>query len=396
MMGTSDGSVSGMYTLAAYDFIELLDAYDGLELFISFYEIYCGKLYDLLNKRSQIECREDAKQRVNIVNLTEKQVTDVEGIMEVIHGGLKCRTSGTTGANEESSRSHAILSFSIKHGGKLFSKMSFIDLAGSERGADVIDTGKKTKQDGAEINKSLLALKECIRALDSAGRKNHLPFRGSKLTQVLKDSFMGNSKTTMIANVSPALSCCEPTLNTLRYADRVKEMKKDPALRAKTNTVPGDELSKELMLARQNKNARIIEVDQKTGRPLAEMQELAKDFKPKLKKDFNPDDILAKKLAEKQYTGSKSQVRGRDKSLSDKPSADNTPTSKLQRPKSSIKRTNFSTQKTYFQTNHQQDLDFEEQRAPQGTATFGGATKKIAQSTSKIPRSNLLDMQMHD
>ena len=178
--------------------------------------------------------------------------------MDTIHEGLKARTSGKTGANEESSRSHAILTFSIKHTGKLYSKMSFIDLAGSERGADVIDTGKKTKQDGAEINKSLLALKECIRALDRAGKKGHLPFRGSKLTQVLKDSFTGNSKTTMIANVSPALSCCEPTLNTLRYADRVKELKKDPSLK---NKEAGDELSKELMLARQNKNVKIVEID---------------------------------------------------------------------------------------------------------------------------------------
>lgn len=77
---------------------------------------------------------------------------------------------------------------------------------------------------------------------------------------------MGNSKTTMIANVSPALSCCEPTLNTLRYADRVKELKKDPALKNKDGA--GDELSKELMLARQNKNVKIIEIDQKTGKPL--------------------------------------------------------------------------------------------------------------------------------
>ena len=103
--------------------------------------------------------------------------------------------------------------------------MSFIDLAGSERGADTIDQNKQTRLDGAEINKSLLALKECIRALDL--EKKHTPFRGSKLTQVLKDSFTGNSKTTMVANVSPSTSCCEHTLNTLRYADRVKELKKE-------------------------------------------------------------------------------------------------------------------------------------------------------------------------
>ena len=73
--------------------------------------------------------------------------------------------------------------------------------------------------DGAEINKSLLALKECIRALDQ--NKNYTPFRGSKLTLVLKDSFVGNCKTVMIGNVGPCQSQSEHTLNTLRYADRV-------------------------------------------------------------------------------------------------------------------------------------------------------------------------------
>jgi kinesin family protein 2/24 len=115
----------------------------------------------------------------------------------------------------------------LKHHGKPFGKLTFIDLAGSERGADTVNQNKQTKLDGAEINKSLLALKECIRALDL--EKKHLPFRGSKLTQVLKDSFTGNSKTTMIANVSPASMCVEHSLNTLRYADRVKELKKDGA-----------------------------------------------------------------------------------------------------------------------------------------------------------------------
>lgn len=77
--------------------------------------------------------------------------------------------------------------------------------------------------EGAEINKSLLALKECIRAIDQDS--SHLPFRQSKLTLVLKDSFTGNAKTCMIATVSPSSANCEHTINTLRYADRVKELK---------------------------------------------------------------------------------------------------------------------------------------------------------------------------
>jgi kinesin family protein 2/24 len=129
----------------------------------------------------------------------------------------------------------------------MHSKMSFIDLAGSERGADTNENDKQTRVDGAEINKSLLALKECIRALDLD--KKHTPFRGSKLTQVLKDSFTGNSKTTMVANISPASSCCENTLNTLRYADRVKELKKEYG--KMTGSGGGAPLKeRELMLAR--------------------------------------------------------------------------------------------------------------------------------------------------
>lgn len=89
-----------------------------------------------------VTCREDAKQMVNIVGLTEKQVTEVEDIMQLISTGLKSRTSGTTGANADSSRSHAILQMQIKHYGKPYGKMSFIDLAGSERGADTMNTNK--------------------------------------------------------------------------------------------------------------------------------------------------------------------------------------------------------------------------------------------------------------
>lgn len=100
--------------------------------------------------------------------------------MLTLQEGLLLRASGSTGANADSSRSHAILQMALKHNDKLYSKMNFIDLAGSERGADTMHTDKQTKMDGAEINKSLLALKECIRALDQD--KRHTPFRGSKLT----------------------------------------------------------------------------------------------------------------------------------------------------------------------------------------------------------------------
>lgn len=106
---------------------------------------------------------------------------------------------------------------------KIHGKFSFIDLAGNERGADTSSANRQTRMEGAEINKSLLALKECIRALGK--QSAHLPFRVSKLTQVLRDSFIGEkSKTCMIAMISPGLSSCEHTLNTLRYADRVKEL----------------------------------------------------------------------------------------------------------------------------------------------------------------------------
>jgi kinesin family member 2/24 len=86
--------------------------------------------------------------------------------MTALEKGMQLRASGQTGANAESSRSHAIMTMTLKHYKRVYSKMSFIDLAGSERGADVAHTDKQTKIDGAEINKSLLALKECIRALD--------------------------------------------------------------------------------------------------------------------------------------------------------------------------------------------------------------------------------------
>ncbi|NXG57650.1 KIF24 protein, partial [Hemiprocne comata] len=218
----------GLYALAAKDIFRHLEASQSrkdLLVFISFYEIYCGQLYDLLNGRKRLFAREDSKHVVQIVGLREIQVDSVDLLLEVILKGGKERSTGATGVNSDSSRSHAIIQIQIKDtASRTFGRISFIDLAGSERAADARGSNRQTKMEGAEINQSLLALKECIRALDQ--EHAHTPFRQSKLTQVLKDSFIGNSKTCMIANVSPSHIATEHTLNTLRYADRVKELKK--------------------------------------------------------------------------------------------------------------------------------------------------------------------------
>lgn len=219
----------GLYVMAARDIFAKLQhpQYAKYSAFVSFYEIYQSQLYDLLNERKRLYAREDGKQQVCISGLKEMAVADTEQLMRIFEFGNNARSIGATGANADSSRSHAILSISVKslHGGKLLGKFSFIDLAGSERGADRGETDRQTRMEGSEINKSLLALKECIRALDQDSK--HTPFRQSKLTQVLKDSFIGNSRTCMIATVSPNITNSEHTLNTLRYADRVKELKSE-------------------------------------------------------------------------------------------------------------------------------------------------------------------------
>ncbi|KAJ7969618.1 Kinesin-like protein [Quillaja saponaria] len=133
----------------------------GFQLFVSFFEIYGGKLFDLLNDRKKLCMREDGKQQVCIVGLQEYRVSNVETIKDFIEKGNASRSAGTTGANEESSRSHAILQLCIKKSAdgtesrpaRVVGKLSFIDLAGSERGADTTNNDKQTRLEGAGINK---------------------------------------------------------------------------------------------------------------------------------------------------------------------------------------------------------------------------------------------------
>ncbi|KAG5496868.1 hypothetical protein GH5_01374 [Leishmania sp. Ghana 2012 LV757] len=218
MIGTD--TEKGLYLQAAADLFERLRP--GQQLCVSFFEIYCNSLYDLLNRRHPIVLREDANRRVNICGVTWCTVAAVEELWQLVQSGMEQRRTGATTANEHSSRSHAVLSLRIKDSlhPDFTGTINFVDLAGSERAADTAAHGRLTRLEGAEINKSLLALKECIRALDE--KKKHVPFRGSRLTEVLRDSFTGNSKTVMIATVSPSSVNHEHTNNTLRYAFRVK------------------------------------------------------------------------------------------------------------------------------------------------------------------------------
>lgn len=235
--GKSQDCTKGIYLMAAKDVFQYLKSPKfrnlNLQVSASFFEIYSGKVFDLLNDKSKLRVLEDGKNVVQVVGLQERVCGSPDDVLKLIISGSQVRTSGTTSANNQSSRSHAVFQIllrnldKIEKSGdkqyKLHGKFSLIDLAGNERGVDTSSANRQTRMEGAEINKSLLALKECIRALGRRGA--HLPFRASKLTQVLRDSFIGeNSKTCMIAMISPCLTSCEHTLNTLRYADRVKEL----------------------------------------------------------------------------------------------------------------------------------------------------------------------------
>uniref|UniRef100_A0A674BMC8 Kinesin-like protein n=1 Tax=Salmo trutta TaxID=8032 RepID=A0A674BMC8_SALTR len=230
--GKNQDCSKGIYALAARDVFVMLKkpCYKKLDLqvYATFFEIYSGKVFDLLNGKAKLRVLEDGKQQVQVVGLHERDVKCTEDVLKLIEVGNSCRTSGQTSANAHSSRSHAVFQIILRRKGKMHGKFSLIDLAGNERGADTSSADRQTRLEGAEINKSLLALKECIRAL---GRnKPHTPFRASKLTQVLRDSFIGeNSRTCMIATISPGMTSCENTLNTLRYANRVKEFGISPS-----------------------------------------------------------------------------------------------------------------------------------------------------------------------
>ena len=224
--GRSSSCNYGLYFLAAMDLFQQLKNRPELEVGVSLFEIYGGKLFDLFNDRQPVKCLEDSKGQIHFPGLSERNLRSPHDLMHWVHESSSLRSTGTTSRNVDSSRSHAVLQLHLrkKTDRTEHSRMTLIDLAGSERGADTSTACRTTRKEGAEINTSLLSLKEVIRALAKGDSVSHVPFRGSKLTQVLKESFVGeNCRCVMIACVSPNIGNCEQTLNTLRYSNRVKE-----------------------------------------------------------------------------------------------------------------------------------------------------------------------------
>ena len=181
--------------------------------------------------------REDPNKGIFINNITEITTNSRKDIMKILKKGNKNRTTEETDANGTSSRSHAILQIIVSSKEKnknilnnneiRYGKLNLIDLAGSERASVTKNKGLRLLE-GANINKSLLTLGNCINALydkNQKGNKIYIPFRDSKLTRLLKDSLGGNSRTVMIANISPFIYNFDDTYNTLKYAERARCIK---------------------------------------------------------------------------------------------------------------------------------------------------------------------------
>lgn len=203
---------------------------------VSYLEIYNEVVRDLLNPSNLfLDIREDPQRGVVVSDLSELEAKGPEEVIDCLRLGNKRRTCEPTEANLTSSRSHAVLQIVVEYKDKASGteaeiytgKLSLIDLAGSERAANTKNRGIRLIE-GANINRSLLALGNCINALfesNNKGVKLFVPYRDSKLTRLLKDSLGGKCRTVMIACISPFYGYYEDTHNTLEYANRAKNIK---------------------------------------------------------------------------------------------------------------------------------------------------------------------------
>ncbi|XP_048656380.1 kinesin-like protein KIF27 isoform X5 [Marmota marmota marmota] len=236
---------------------------------VSYIEVYKEDLRDLLELETSMKdlhIREDEKGNTVIVGAKECHVESVDEVMSLLEMGNAARHTGTTQMNEHSSRSHAIFTISICQVEKtmeasedgswyshrhIISKFHFVDLAGSERVTKTGNTGERFKE-SIQINSGLLALGNVISALGDPRRKSsHIPYRDAKITRLLKDSLGGSAKTVMITCVSPSSLDFDESLNSLKYANRARNIRNKPTLNFSPESDRIDEMEFEIKLLRE-------------------------------------------------------------------------------------------------------------------------------------------------
>uniref|UniRef100_A0A3Q2Y580 plus-end-directed kinesin ATPase n=1 Tax=Hippocampus comes TaxID=109280 RepID=A0A3Q2Y580_HIPCM len=261
MMGKQEEGQEGIIPMLCEDLFEKINEdsnKEELSYSVSYMEIYCERVRDLLNPKNKgnLRVREHPLLGPYVEDLSKLAVTSYTDIADLMDAGNKARTVAATNMNETSSRSHAVFTIVFtqrKHDSETdlstekVSKISLVDLAGSERADSTGAKGTRLKE-GANINKSLTTLGKVISALAEVvsskkkKKSDFIPYRDSVLTWLLRENLGGNSRTAMVAALSPADINYDETLSTLRYADRAKNIKCNAVI----NEDPNNKLVRDL------------------------------------------------------------------------------------------------------------------------------------------------------
>ncbi|XP_064778971.1 kinesin-like protein KIF1B isoform X8 [Oncorhynchus masou masou] len=260
MMGRQEEGQEGIIPLLCEELFEKINDNNKDEISfsveVSYMEIYCERVRDLLNPKNKgnLRVREHPLLGPYVEDLSKLAVTSYNDINDLMDAGNKARTVAATNMNETSSRSHAVFTIVFTQrkydsetdlSTEKVSKISLVDLAGSERADSTGAKGTRLKE-GANINKSLTTLGKVISALAEVSKKkkktDFIPYRDSVLTWLLRENLGGNSRTAMVAALSPADINYDETLSTLRYADRAKQIKCNAVI----NEDPNNKLVREL------------------------------------------------------------------------------------------------------------------------------------------------------
>ncbi|XP_071432066.1 kinesin-like protein KIF1B isoform X9 [Pithys albifrons albifrons] len=264
MMGKQEESQAGIIPQLCEELFEKINDNSNEEMSysveVSYMEIYCERVRDLLNPKNKgnLRVREHPLLGPYVEDLSKLAVTSYTDIADLMDAGNKARTVAATNMNETSSRSHAVFTIVFtqkKHDTETdlstekVSKISLVDLAGSERADSTGAKGTRLKE-GANINKSLTTLGKVISALAEVSKKkkktDFIPYRDSVLTWLLRENLGGNSRTAMVAALSPADINYDETLSTLRYADRAKQIKCNAVINEDPNAKLVRELKEEV------------------------------------------------------------------------------------------------------------------------------------------------------